>query len=72
MCPTTGTVNGIVKWWNEQKGFGFVTPETGTQDIFVHPSTAARSGLSLEQGMPVKVKVRQDVKGPEAVEIASA
>ena len=56
----------------EQKGFGFVTPETGTQDIFVHASTAARSGLSLEQGMPVRVKVRQGVKGPEAVEIASA
>ena len=62
----------MVKWWNEQKGFGFVTPETGTQDIFVHASTAARSGLSLEQGMPVRVKVRQGVKGPEAVEIASA
>ena len=42
-ASTTGTVHGVVNWWNEQKGFGFVTP-TGTQDIFVHASTAARSG----------------------------
>jgi CspA family cold shock protein len=69
-APTAGSVHGVVKWWNEQKGFGFVTPEMGTQDIFVHASTAALSGLSLEQGMPVRVKVRPGVKGPEAVEIA--
>ena len=69
---TTGEVRGVVKWWNEQKGFGFVTPAVGTRDIFVHASTAARAGLSLEQGMSVKVKVRQGVKGPEAIEIASA
>jgi CspA family cold shock protein len=71
-ASTAGSARGVVKWWNEQKGFGFVTPEVGTQDIFVHASTASRSGLSLEQGMPVWVKVRQGVKGPEAVEIASA
>ncbi len=70
--PTGGSVRGVVKWWNEQKGFGFVTPEAGTKDIFVHASTAARSGLSLEQGMPVRVKVRQGAKGPEAAEIAAA
>jgi CspA family cold shock protein len=68
----TGDVRGVVKWWNEQKGFGFVTPGVGGKDVFVHASTAARAGLSLEQGMPVKVKVRQGVKGPEAIEIASA
>ena len=65
-------VRGMVKWWNDQKGFGFITPEVGTQDIFVHVSTAARAGLSLEQGMPVRVKVRQGVKGPEAIEVAAA
>jgi len=70
-ASTTGSIRGVVKWWNQQKGFGFVTPGMGGQDIFVHATTAARSGLSLEQGMPVKVKVRQGVKGPEAVEIAS-
>jgi cold shock protein len=71
-ASATDSVRGVVKWWSEQKGFGFITPEMGTQDIFVHASTAARSGLSLEQGMPVKVKVRQGVKGPEAVEVAAA
>ncbi len=71
-ASAAGSVRGVVKWWNEQKGFGFVTPETGTKDIFVHASVAARSGLSLEQDLPVKVKVRQGVRGPEAIEIASA
>jgi cold shock protein len=66
------SIRGVVKWWDGRKGFGFVTPEVGTQDIFVHASTVVRSGLSLEQGMPVRVKVRQGVKGPEAVEIALA
>ena len=61
-----------MKWWNQQKGFGFVTPDMGGQDIFVHATTATRFGLSLDQGMPVRVKVRQGVKGPEAIEIASA
>lgn len=65
-------VRGVVKWWNEQKGFGFITPEVGTKDIFVHASVAAHAGLSLATGMPVKVKVRQGEKGPEAVEIAAA
>ena len=69
---TTDNVRGVVKWWSEQKGFGFVTPEAGTRDIFVHASTAARSGLSVEQGMAVWVKVREGAKGPEAIEIASA
>lgn len=68
----TGAVGGVVKWWNEQKGFGFITPDAGAQDIFVHASTVARAGLSLGQGMPVRVKVRQGVKGPEAFEIAAA
>lgn len=68
----TGSVRGVVKWWNDQKRFDFIAPESGTKDIFVHASVAARSGLSLEQGLPVKVKVRQGAKGPEAIEIASA
>ena len=70
-APTAGSVRGVVKWWNSQKGFGFITPEAGEQDIFVHASTATRAGLTLEQGMPVRVTVRQGLKGPEAIEIAS-
>ena len=71
-ASSTGSVRGVVKWWSKPKGFGFVTPQIGAEDIFVHATTAARSGLSLEQGMPVRVKVRQGAKGPEAVEIAPA
>ena len=62
----------MVKWWNEQKGFGFVAPDVGTKDIFVRASIAARSGLNLQQGVRVKVKIRQGAKGPEAAEIALA
>ncbi len=69
---TAGSVRGVVKWWNEQKGFGFVTPDVGTKDIFVRASIAARSSLNLQQGVRVKVKIRQGAKGPEAAEIALA
>lgn len=68
----TDSIRGVVKWWNQQKGFGFITPEAGTRDIFVHASTATRSGVRLEQRMPVRVKVSQGAKGPEAIEVASA
>jgi CspA family cold shock protein len=67
-----GLVRGVVKWWNQKKGFGFITPDTGTQDVFVHVATVTRAGLHLEQGMPVRVKVRQGPKGPQADEIALA
>ena len=69
---TSDRLTGTIKWWNQQKGFGFITPEAGTQDIFVSAATAERSGLQLAPGMPVRVKVRQGEKGPLAVEIAAA
>ena len=63
-------VRGTVKWYNQQKGFGFIRPEDGTKDVFVHASTLARAGLDqLPEGTRVAIKVVQGQKGPEATEI---
>ena len=64
------TVDGTVKWFNADKGFGFVAPQTGGKDVFVHRSALERSGLqSLADGEPVRLTVRQGQKGPEAVRV---
>jgi CspA family cold shock protein len=63
-------VRGTVKWYNQQKGFGFIRPEDGSKDVFVHASTLARAGLDqLPEGTRVTIKVVQGAKGPEATEI---
>jgi CspA family cold shock protein len=63
-------IRGTVKWYNQQKGFGFIRPEDGTKDVFVHASTLARAGLDqLPEGTRVAIKVVQGAKGPEATEI---
>jgi cold shock protein len=60
-------VVGTVKWYNPGKGFGFVTPETGGRDIFVHATALERAGLSqLQEGQSVRIGVVQGAKGPEA------
>ncbi|MBA5725097.1 cold-shock protein [Bombella favorum] len=65
-------MRGIVKWYNTTKGFGFITPETGGKDVFVHASALERSGLhGLSDGQPVGMKVVQGHKGPEAVQITA-
>ena len=52
---------GVVKWFNSQKGFGFIQPANGGQDIFVHISAVERAGLSsLNEGQSVTFDVVQD------------
>ena len=52
---------GTVKWFNAQKGYGFIQPETGDKDVFVHISALERSGLaSLNEGQKVKYDVERD------------
>ncbi|WP_415505335.1 cold-shock protein, partial [Acetobacter sp.] len=59
-------MRGIVKWYNATKGFGFITPESGGKDIFVHASALERSGVqTLNEGQSTNVKVVQGQKGPE-------
>lgn len=62
---------GVVKWYNATKGFGFITPQSGGKDIFVHASALERSGLStLSEGQTTRVQVVQGMKGPEAAAIS--
>ncbi|MDQ2802006.1 MAG: cold-shock protein [Pseudomonadota bacterium] len=60
-------MHGTVKWFNATKGFGFITPDGGGKDVFVHVSALARSGIQeLREGQAVRVQVVQGKKGPEA------
>ena len=58
---------GTVKWFNDQKGFGFITPESGAKDVFVHQSAILGQGFrSLTEGDHVEFSVEQGPKGPSA------
>lgn len=61
---------GVVKWFNSEKGFGFVTPDSGGKDLFVHFSAIQGSGYkSLDEGQRVSFVSGQGQKGPQATEI---
>ncbi|MGI8774780.1 MAG: cold-shock protein [Actinomycetota bacterium] len=64
---------GTVKWFNEAKGFGFITPEDGSKDLFVHFSNIASDGFkTLPDGANVTFEAREGQKGPEAVNVVVA
>jgi len=61
---------GTVKWFNESKGFGFITPSDGTKDVFVHFSAIASEGFrTLAEGQEVTFDVEDGAKGPTAVNV---
>jgi CspA family cold shock protein len=59
-----------VKWFNADKGFGFIAPDDGTPDVFVHYSAIdARGYRSLEENQKVEYTVQQGPKGPQAAQV---
>jgi cold shock protein len=62
---------GTVKWFNADKGFGFITPAEGGEDLFVHFSAIQAEGYkSLDEGQRVSFNVGQGQKGPQATEVS--
>ena len=62
---------GTVKWFNDDKGFGFITPDEGGKDLFVHFSGIAGNGFrSLAEGARVSYEAEQGDKGPKAVNVS--
>ena len=64
--------NGIVKWFNDAKGYGFITPDEGSKDVFVHHSSITGDGFkSLPEGARVQFEQRDGAKGPEATSVTT-
>ncbi len=61
---------GVVKWFSPEKGYGFITPDDGGRDLFVHHSQIQMTGYrSLEQGQRVLFEAEDGERGPQAVDV---
>lgn len=63
-------ITGTVKWFNESKGYGFITPSHGSPDVFVHFSAISGSGFkTLSEGQTVEFEIQTSEKGPQAANV---
>ena len=61
---------GTVKWFSDEKGYGFITPDDGSKDVFVHFSSIVGEGFrSLAEGAKVEYEVTEGAKGPRASDV---
>ncbi|WP_036771287.1 transcription antiterminator/RNA stability regulator CspE [Photorhabdus australis] len=66
----SNTMTGSVKWFNNDKGFGFIAPKNGSKDVFVHYSAIQSNNFkTLEEGQEVSFSVENGAKGPSAVNV---
>ncbi|WMC19682.1 MAG: cold-shock protein [Enterobacteriaceae bacterium PSpyr] len=65
-------MRGQVKWFNESKGFGFITPSDGSKDVFVHFSAIQGSGFkTLAEGQNIEFEIQEGQKGPSAINVTT-
>ena len=70
---TDGVHRGTVKWFNDQKGYGFITDDEGSADVFVHFSAIQANGFkSLKEGEPVTFELVKGPKGLQATNVCRA
>ena len=65
-------MTGLVKWFNAEKGFGFISPTDGSKDVFVHFSAIQNQGFkTLEEGQRVEFSIENGQKGPAAANVTA-
>ncbi|MBG5949981.1 MULTISPECIES: transcription antiterminator/RNA stability regulator CspE [Proteus] len=68
----SNTMSGTVKWFNDDKGFGFITPKDGSKDVFVHFSAIQSDSFkSLKEGQEVSFSIENGAKGPAAANVTA-
>ena len=68
----SNTMTGTVKWFNDDKGFGFITPKDGSKDVFVHFSAIQSDSFkSLKEGQEVSFSIENGAKGPAAANVTA-
>jgi CspA family cold shock protein len=73
MYPMDGEMTGTVKWFSRMKGWGFIEPDDGERDVFVHYENIVGDGFrNLEKGDRVRFRMEDTPRGPKALDVISA